>query len=197
MNRVNSLNQELDKEKLKKKFIRGNKKAFDIIYSDYSQAMYSICLRYTKNQDEAADIMQDAFIKVYEKRKLFNPEYEIGAWIKRIVINEAINHYRVNKKFDFIEDDNYFEMEDEVIEVVNEENIKNVLNQVLTELPDGYKAVFNMFVLDNLSHKEIADYLGISVNTSKTQLLKARKMIRTKLEERNITRSNITDEQGV
>ena len=167
------------------------------MYGAYSSAMYSICLRYTRNEDEAADILQDAFIKIYEKRQLYNPEYPLGAWIKRIVINEAINHFRVNKRFHFVDDDSYFDQTEEAIELKEESRLKEILAEVLRELPDGYRTVFNMYVFDNLKHQEIADYLGVSVNTSKTQLVKARKMIRKKLEERNITKSRIADEQGV
>lgn len=159
--------------------------------------MYSICLRYTKNTDEASDILQDAFIKIYEKRNLFNPEMSLAAWIKRIVINEAINHYRINKRFEFIEDDNYFDEEEAPIEINEEFNVKEVLLEILNQLPDGYRTVFNMYVFDNLKHQEIADYLGVSINTSKTQLAKARKMIQRKLEEKNISRSTLVDEQGI
>jgi RNA polymerase sigma-70 factor, ECF subfamily len=148
-------------------------------------------MRYTKNEDEAADILQDAFIKIYEKRELFDPQYSIGAWIKRIVMNEAINHYRVNKRFEFIEDESYFEEEEEAIEVVEETNLGEKLKGVIDSLPPGYQAVFKMYVIENLTHKEIAQYLNVSENTSKTQLSKARKMLKSKLEELQITRSTI------
>lgn len=184
----------LDKERLKKKFIKGNKRAFDQIYGQYCDAMYTICMRYTKNADEAADILQDAFIRIYEKRELFDPKYELGAWIKRIVINEAINHYRVNKRFELVEEENYFEEAEQPFELVEDSNIKDVLLELIRELPPGYQAVFNMYVLDNLTHQEIADYLGVSINTSKTQLSKARKMLRKMLEEKKITNSSMTYE---
>ena len=189
--------RDLEKEDLKLKFIQGNKTAFDWIYTNYSKAMFSICLRYTKNYDEAADILQESFIKIFEKRSLFNPDYEIGPWLKRIVINEAINHFRVNKRFELIEDDSYFEGEDEPL-MINEDNgIKEKLLKILNSLPEGYRAVFNMYAVDNLTHQEIAEYLGVSVNTSKTQLFKARKMIQSKLEEINVTRNSINNEQGI
>jgi len=187
----------LEKEELKKKFIQGNKQAFDWIYANYSKGMYALCLRYTKNQDEAADILQESFIKIYEKRTLFNPEYEIGPWVKRIVINEAINHFRVNKRFDLIEDDSYFEEAEELIEIEDLSGVKEQLMTILNEMPEGYRTVFNMYVIDNLSHQEIAEYLGVSVNTTKTQLFKARKLIRTKLDEKKITRITINNEQGI
>jgi RNA polymerase sigma factor (sigma-70 family) len=154
--------------------------------------MFTICLRYTKNHDKACDILQEAFIKIYQKRELFNPEYDLGGWIKRIVINEAINHYRSEKKFEFVEDDSYFEAEEEEF-IIEEEGIdlKKVLQEILNDLPDGYRTVFTMYVFDNLKHQEIADYLNVSINTSKTQLSKARKLIKLKLEEKNITRSTV------
>lgn len=183
----------MDQDKLKKQFIKGNKKAFDIIYRDYSQAMYTVCLRYTKNTDKAADILQEAFIKIYRKRDLFNPDYELGGWIKRIVINEAINQYRQEKRFEFVEEEAYFEAEDDLELYIEDDQVdlKKILHEILTELPDGYRTVFTMYVLDNLKHQEIADYLGISINTSKTQLSKARKIIRKKLEAKQITRNTV------
>lgn len=185
---------DLDNEKLKLKFIRGNKRAFDTIYTDYSSAMYSICLRYTKNTDEAADILQDSFLKIYEKRNAFNPDYELGSWIKRIVINTAIDHYNKNKKMILIEDDTYFETEFETdIELDSTENIKEKLLLTLQLLPEGYRTVFNLYVLDNLNHQEIADYLNISINTSKSQLSRARKMLKTILEEKNIIIKHFTN----
>ncbi len=186
----------MKEDKLKKKFIQGNKRAFDLIYRDYSAAMYTICLRYTSNEDKAADVLQDAFIKIYQKRESYNPTYNLGGWIRRIVVNEAINLYRSEKKFEFIEDDSFFEAEDdtELILEDSDQNIKQLLADILEELPDGYRTVFTMYVLDNLKHQEIADYLSISVNTSKTQLMKARKFIKQKLEEKNITRNTVVNE---
>jgi RNA polymerase sigma-70 factor (family 1) len=185
----------LDQERLIKKFIKGNKGAFDKLYAQYCDGMYSICLRYTKNEDEAADILQDAFIRIYEKRHMFDPQYSIGAWIKRIVMNEAINHYRANKRFELVEDDHYFDQSTSEFEAsfeINEESsLKETLSQIIEELPPGYQAVFKMYVLDNLTHKEIAEYLGVTENTSKTQLSKARKMLKAKLGEKNITSSKI------
>lgn len=184
----------LNQDRLIKKFIKGNKRAFDTLYAQYCDAMYTICLRYTKNEDEAADILQDAFIKIYEKRELFDPQYQIGAWIKRIVINEAINHYRQNKKFELVEDEGFFEEEETIeLSIDEKQDVKEILNQILDELPDGYRMVFNLYVFENLTHNEIAEYLKVSPNTSKTQLSKARKMIKRKLEEKQITRFTLAN----
>lgn len=186
----------LNQDRLIKKFIKGNRRAFDSLYAQYCDAMFTICLRYTKNEDEAADILQDAFIKIYEKRELFDPQFQIGAWIKRIVINEAINHFRKNRKFELVEDEVFFEAEDEAFNfsLDKKRNIKEILNQILAELPDGYRMVFSLYVFENLTHNEIAEYLNVSPNTSKTQLSKARKMIQRKLEEKQITRFTLANE---
>ena len=183
----------MDQNKLKRKFVQGNKKAFGIVYDKYCDAMFNVCLRYTRNHDEAADILQDAFLRVYQKRQLFNLEYELGAWIKRIVIHEAINHFRA-KKMQFVDEgEPHFVEEVEIAVDFEEEKLdfKDLILDILREMPDGYKTIFNLYVFENLKHQEIAEYLNVSVSTSKTQLFKARKMIQAKLEELKITRERI------
>ena len=181
----------MDNDKLKRKFIRGNKKAFDTIYSAFSDAMFTICLRYTKNKDEAGDILHDAFLKIYENRKKFDPKYELASWIKRIVINTAIDHYNKNKKTILIEDESYFEEEDESfsIDTSTSSNLKTTLLQCLQTMPEGYRTIFNLYVLENLTHQEISTYLNISVSTSKSQLSRARKILKEILETKNIIRN--------
>jgi RNA polymerase sigma factor (sigma-70 family) len=179
----------LKDEALKKKFVAGSRKAFTIVYDRYCDAMYNICLRYTRNTDEAADMLQDAFIKIHEKCNSFNPEYELGGWIKRIVINTAINHIRQNKRIDLVEDFNTMdggENELENFEIVGDKDLKSELIDILNSLPEGYRTVFNLFVFDNLTHKEIAGYLDVTENTSKSQLFKAKKMISKLLIEKNL-----------
>ena len=181
----------MDKQRLKKKFCEGNRRAFRIVYDSYADAMYAICLRYTKNTDEAADILQNAFIKIHEKCSSFNPEYELGGWIKKIVINTAINHLRQNKRFELTDNfDVGFETGEETeIEFYETTNLHDQLLDILKEIPVGYQTVFNLYVFENLSHKEIADYLSISESTSKSQLFKARKFISKILTDRNIIKS--------
>jgi len=186
----------LDNQNLKKKFIKGNKRAFDTIYSDYSNAMYSVCLRYTKNTDEAADMLQNAFIKIYENRKSFNTEFELGSWIKRLVINTAIDHYNKNKKMILVQDESYFETEVETtIEVEASNQLKVQLLTTISLLPDGYRTIFNLYVFENLTHQEIATHLNISVNTSKSQLSRARKMLKITLEKQNIIKQKKSNEE--
>lgn len=142
--------------------------------------MYNVCLRYTRNTDEASDMLQDAFIKIHQKCDMFNPEYELGGWIKRIVINTAINHIRQNNRIDLVEDFKTFEDSEEPLqnfEITETVDLKTELINILNDLPVGYRTVFNLFVFENLTHKEIADHLDVSENTSKSQLFKAKKII--------------------
>ncbi len=176
-------------EALKKKFIAGSQTAFTIVYDRYCDAMYNTCLRYTRNTDEASDMLQDAFIKIHEKCSSFNPEYELGGWIKRIVINTAINHIRQNKRVDLVEDFKAFENIEtslENFEIVDTPDLKSELISILNDLPIGYRTIFNLFVFENLTHKEIAEHLDVSENTSKSQLFKAKKMISNILLEKKL-----------
>ena len=176
-------------EALKKKFVAGSQRAFTKVYDRYCDAMYNVCLRYTRNTDEASDMLQDAFIKIHEKCHTFNPEYELGGWIKRIVINTAINHIRQNNKVELVEDFRAFENVEtnlENFEIVDTPDLKQELITILNDLPIGYRTIFNLFVFENLTHKEIAEHLDVSENTSKSQLFKAKKMISKILLEKQL-----------
>lgn len=165
-----------------KNFQKGKKKAFDKVYEAYAGGMYFVVKRYVSDEDTAQEIVQESFIKIYENRKSYDVDKSIGAWIKTITINTAISYLRKNSRFVHIENESEFENEIEEIEPINEENRKVMLMKALETLPAGYRTVFNLYVLDNLTHKEIADYLSISVNTSKTQLFKAKKMLKSLLQ---------------
>lgn len=165
-------------EKILNDFRNGHKPAFDEIYKAYSSAMYGISLRYTKCQDDAQDILQEAFIKVYVHREKFEINQSIGAWIKTITINTALTYIKQNYRFKLIEDDVYFDgIDTEIDNGMDIKVLQEKLLSILRNLPDGYRTIFNLYVIDNLTHKEIAEYLNISENTSKTQLFKAKKMI--------------------
>lgn len=169
-------------------FICGDKDGFDAIYKAYSSGMYMLCLRYTRCDDDAQDVLQEAFIKVFRYRKQYDADKPIGAWIKTIVIRTALNYIRENYRFQLTDNDYHFDES-----VINEESnnedsteMKQKLIKVLQALPEGYRTVFNLFAIDNLSHKEIAEYLGISEGTSKSQYSKAKNMIRQMLQMEKI-----------
>lgn len=164
-------------------FIHGEKGAFDTLYAAYAPGMYGICLRYTRCKDDAKDVLQESFIKIYEARNKYNPEFPIGAWIKTITIRTAINYIRQQYRFQLTDDESKFDgpMNDP-IEQDDQATLKKHLLNILQQLPDGYRTVFNLYTIDNLTHKEIAEYMGISEGTSKSQYSKAKKMIHSILE---------------
>lgn len=170
-------------------FIKGDKKAFDQVYNAYSGAMYGICLRYARCADDAQDMFQEAFIRVYNYAGTFELHKSFPAWMKTIFINTSISYIRKNYRFDLKEDDSFFDLAAMDIEIQEDEqnNLKQKLLQILNQLPDGYRTVFNLFVIDNLTHKEIAEYLNISENTSKTQYFKAKRMIQQLLSTEKVT----------
>ncbi len=171
-------------------FIKGDKHAFDAIYQSYSKGMYGICLRYSRCADDAQDILQEAFIKVYNNRKQYNPEKPIGAWIKTIAIHEALNYIKKNyNRFVLTENEGDFNETEELSIASEDQNeLKEKLMSILNKLPDGYRTIFNLYTIDNLTHKEIAEYLEISEGTSKSQYFKAKKMIQSLLMTEKIER---------
>jgi len=174
-------------EEIRVDFVSGKKYAYDVIYTSYAPGMYAICLRYTRCEDDAKDVLQEAFIKVFVSREQYDPALSIGAWIKTITIHTALSYIKKNYRFVLHADEMVFdELMPESSEEPDMEQLRRRLLVILGKLPDGYRTVFNLYTLDNLTHKEIAGYLDISESTSKTQYLKARKMIQQLLETEKI-----------
>lgn len=166
-------------------FIKGDKKAFDRVYEKYAPTMLVVCMRYSNCRDDAQEILQEAFIKVYENSGKANPELPLGPWIKTITIRTAINLLKRQRKLVLKEDEHFFELTNESYETesTNENNQLELL-RLLNAMPAGYRTIFNLFVMDNLTHKEIAEYLDISEGTSKSQLTRARDWLKNNLEKK-------------
>jgi len=162
-------------EKCKKK----NAKAQEQLYQRFGSTLFSICLKYSPDYQSAEDTLQDSFITIFEKITQYKHKGSFEGWIKRITINTALQKYRKQKVFDIVNEDQIEEIEVEI----DEENISlDYLLQSIQQLPDRYRLVFNLYVLDGYSHKEIADLLDISVGTSKSNLARARGILKTKIE---------------
>lgn len=177
--------------------IRGCKKhkrsAQEALYKKYAPVLRGICLRYSSNIADAEDLLQEGFIKILSKIGQFSGSGSFEGWLKRIMVNSAISHFRQLKYHYNIDDINQSnladenESDDEKIsiksQILNAEISKDELLSIVNSLPDGFRIVFNMYVIEEFSHKEIAQALTISESTSKSQLSRARKLIQKKLIE--------------
>jgi RNA polymerase sigma factor (sigma-70 family) len=167
--------------------LEGSQRHFNELYEKYAYSLYGICLRYSKDEDEAKDVLQDGFIKVFTQLKTFDiHKGSFEGWLKRIFVNQAIDYYRKKKAgINSLPAENIGdEIADEEGEVEYEYDFsQEELLDMIHQLPDGYRTVFNLFVMENMSHKEIAALLDISENTSKTQFFKARKLLREKINQ--------------
>lgn len=159
------------------------KKLFELFYGK----MMGVCMRYSRDQDEAQDIVQNGFIKIFNKIEVYNFEGSLEGWIRRIMVNTAIDHIRKNKRDPFsIEDEDRIESADvdNVFVQEEEEEIKikaEIAMKAISKLSPAYRTVFNLYVIEGFTHKEIAEYLGISEGTSKSNLAKAKQKLKEEL----------------
>ncbi len=155
-------------------------KAQGELYKRYSSVLFSICLRYSPNYTEAEDSLQDSFLTIFKKVDQFKDRGSFEGWIKRITVNTVLQKYRKKRVFDIARED---QIPDEIdVEVEDEEIPLDFLLKIIQELPDRYRLVFTMYVMDDYAHKEIAEMLGISDGTSKSNLARARMILKTKIE---------------
>lgn len=168
-------------DKLIRDCLSGNKQAQYELYQRFSGVLFGICLRYTRNRAEAEDLLQEAFIKIFAKLESFGFKGSFEGWLKRLVVNQAINFRRDNLKQLFVQiyADPPEPISNDDSDIFSASDIpKERLLQMIQSLPDGYRLVFNMYVFESLAHQQIAEMLEISENTSKTQLMKARNKLR-------------------
>ncbi len=150
----------------------------EALYHRYARKMMSICMRYANNRDQAQDMLQDGFVKVFQKMDHFRGDGPLGGWIARTMVNTALDHIRRNKPYDHsvdLSEAEYLHQEDAT---VMSSMTTTELMALIQALPPGYRTVFNLFVIEGYPHKEIAEMLGISENTSKSQFMKARAYLR-------------------
>lgn len=158
---------------------KGNELAAFNLYNSYSKPMYNTLTRITNDQEIAQDLLQEAFIKAFKRINDLEEPKAFAGWLKRIVVNLGLEYMR-KKKFYFedIENQNQLESED-----VDEKRIDNkALHIAIKELPDGCRTILSLHLFEGLKHQEIADQLGISESTSKTQFRHAKKLLKTKLQ---------------
>lgn len=173
--------------------LQGNRRMQEELYNRFSPRMYAVCLRYAGNAEEAEDILQEGFIKIFKKLDSFRSEGSFEGWVRRIFVNTAIEHFRRKRYLMPVTEKEENTIEGKYTSVLDELAEKDILSLV-QELSPGYRTVFNMYVVEGYTHKEIADMLGISEGTSKSQLSRAKvilqDMVRTFIDKQRGKRTN-------
>ena len=159
-------------------------KAQSELYKLFSSKLFAICLKYSRSYVEAEDNLQDAFITIFDKIEQYKNKGSFEGWLKRITVNTALQRYRNEKVFDILNENN---IEDVELEVEDEALSIDYLLQIIQELPNRYRLVFNLYVLDGYSHKEVANMLNINIGTSKSNLARARQILKQTIENHKIT----------
>jgi RNA polymerase sigma-70 factor (ECF subfamily) len=153
--------------------IAGNRRMQEELYRRFSPRMYAVCLRYAGSSEEAEDILQEGFIKIFKKLDSFRSEGSFEGWIRRIFVNTAIEHFRRKRYLQPVTEKEENTIEGKSVSILDELAEKDILDLV-RQLSPGYRTVFNMYVVEGYTHKEIGDILGISEGTSKSQLSRAK-----------------------
>ena len=153
--------------------LRGDRKMQYALYERFAPKMYGVCLRYAANTEEAEDILQEGFIKVYKKISSYRGDGSFEGWIRRIFVNTAIEHFRKKNYLQPITEQEESTIEGKYVSVLDSLAEKDII-QLVQQLSPGYRTVFNMYVVEGYTHKQIADILGISEGTSKSQLSRAK-----------------------
>lgn len=187
------------KEQVEKRIIKGCLKgkpeAQKMLYDLYSPKMMAVCLRYAKNREEAEDIMQEGFVRVFTKIDTFKQKGSLEGWVRRVIVNTALRHLQKHARlmnnvgWDQVD----YEMGEQ--ETIASNLAYEELLALVNQLPDGYRIVFNLYAIDGFSHKEIAEKLNISEGTSKSQLARARKYLIREIRKQEIFFELVNDER--
>ena len=168
--------QNYDESQIREGCAKGDRKFQQMLYDMFSAKMFGVCLRYANEYNSAQDLLQEGFVKVYKNIEKFRGEGSFEGWVRRIFVNTAIEHYRkqVNMYALHESETNYYEhYEDNALEVLKQEDILKMIQK----LSSGYRTVFNLYVVEGYSHKEIGEMIGVSEGTSKSQLARARYLL--------------------
>lgn len=156
--------------------IEGNRRMQEELYRRFSPRMYAVCLRYAGNAEEAEDILQEGFIKIFKKLDSFRREGSFEGWVRRIFVNTAIEHFRRKRYLQPVTEKEESTLEGNYLSVLDNLAERDIM-ELVQQLSPGYRTVFNMYVVEGYTHKEIGDILGISEGTSKSQLSRAKMIL--------------------
>ncbi|TDH27960.1 sigma-70 family RNA polymerase sigma factor [Segetibacter sp. 3557_3] len=166
-----------DHYQLVKDCLKGKPKAQRELYETFAPLMLGVCYRYTKSTQDAEDILQDGFVKVFRFLHQYKREAELGAWIRKIMVNTALNYLKQSKRY---QNDLLYDKTD--LHVVAHNDTETQLNvkelaELIRQLPTGYQTIFNLYAVEGYTHVEIGAMLGISENTSRSQYMRARNLL--------------------
>lgn len=171
-----------DLKKIIKGCASGKKSAQEKLYQMFAPKMFGVCLRYAKDNTEAEDNLQEGFIKVFQNIGRFRHEGSLEGWIRRIMVNVSLGKFRKQHVMYPVEDISIYESQHVSDDILAEIAAKELL-AVIQELPPRYRMVFNLFVVEGMNHKEISEEMQISVGTSKSNLARARAILKCKVKE--------------
>ncbi|MGQ1785773.1 MULTISPECIES: RNA polymerase sigma factor [unclassified Saccharicrinis] len=159
------------------------------LYENFSPWLFGVCIQYCKDRTEAEDNLQEGFIKIFNNIHKFRFEGSFEGWMRRIMVNTIIESFRKKNLVYLVDSIEEFQIEDEEVTAEIPKHSTKELLELIESLPPKYKLVFNLYALEGLSHQEISDALGISVGTSKSNLSRARKILKQKLAEKTNKKS--------
>ncbi|MFY8035560.1 MAG: RNA polymerase sigma factor [Cyclobacteriaceae bacterium] len=174
---------------------RQNREAQHALYEFFSGKMYTLCCRYIKDKMEAEDVLVMAFTKIFERIDQYKNEGSFEGWIRKVMVNESLSYLRKNKNMYLETDIEAADREPDYDRIESQMEAEDLM-KLIASLPTGYRIVFNLYSVDGFSHQEIADQLGISENTSKSQLSRARALLQKKLLEADLQLSQKMNEYG-
>jgi RNA polymerase sigma-70 factor (ECF subfamily) len=173
-----------NEKSLIKKAIDNNREAQQQLFEQYSPKMLGVCRQYVKDLHHAEDLLLQGFLKVFKNLYRFKHEGSFEGWIRRIMVNTCISYLRKKNLVDLSDEDYVFN--DAATESLENTSVEDI-QKLIDKLPEGYKMVFNLFAIEGYKHSEIAEKLGVSESTSKSQLFKARKLLQANYNKMNKT----------
>ena len=166
-------NHNMSESDLIKGCLEGDRRAQEYLYQRFSPKMYGVCLRYAGKAEDAQDILQDGFVKIFKNLHMYRGDGSFEGWIRRIFVNTAIEHYRRQVNLYPVTENHENLLETKEISAFDSLSVKDLM-KIIQQLSPGYRTVFNLYVVEGYSHKEIAEMIGISEGTSKSQLARAK-----------------------
>ncbi len=171
----------LNEEILISECLKNNRIAQKELYDKYSSKLMGICIRYTNSREDAEDVLIEGFTTIFHKLKMYKGDGSFEGWMKRIMVNTAISHFRQNSKYRFHQDiDEVIDISEKQETVIEHMEAKRILNLVNT-MPEGYRLIFNLYAVEGYTHREIGEMLNLSEGTSKSQFSKARRWLQNRL----------------